>query len=53
MSDLRRQVTDRRSQGRPVDATIAELRRSILKKYPDWEQPQWIDFAIRYMFEKT
>jgi glyoxylase-like metal-dependent hydrolase (beta-lactamase superfamily II) len=53
MSDLRRQVIDRRSQGRPVDAAIAELRPSILSKYPDWEQPQWIDFTIRYMFEKS
>jgi glyoxylase-like metal-dependent hydrolase (beta-lactamase superfamily II) len=53
MSDLGRQVSDRRSQGRPVDAVIAELRPAILNKYPDWEQPQWIDFAIRYMYEKS
>jgi glyoxylase-like metal-dependent hydrolase (beta-lactamase superfamily II) len=53
MSDLGRQVSDRRSQGRPVDAVIAELRPSTLNRYPDWEQPQWIDFAIRYMYEKS
>lgn len=53
MSDLRDEVTSRRSRGATADAIVTELRPIILKKYAGWEQPQWIEFAIRYMFERS
>jgi glyoxylase-like metal-dependent hydrolase (beta-lactamase superfamily II) len=48
MADLRSRVAAARKAGNEADAIVAELSPKIRSEYPDWEAPEWIDFAIRY-----
>ncbi len=34
--------------GHDADETIAELEAKIVAQHPDWSQPEWVGFGIRY-----
>jgi glyoxylase-like metal-dependent hydrolase (beta-lactamase superfamily II) len=48
MLDLSKRVAAGREAGKDADAIIAELAPKIRAEHPDWDAPEWIDFAIRY-----
>jgi glyoxylase-like metal-dependent hydrolase (beta-lactamase superfamily II) len=48
MLDLGRRVAAERKAGKDADAIVAELGPKIRAEHPDWDAPEWIDFAIRY-----
>lgn len=47
MEDLRRDVAARAARGLATDAIIADLKPAVVAAHPDWDAPEWIDFAIR------
>jgi len=51
--DLGPRVAARRQAGENADAIAAKLGPQIRTEYPDWEAPEWIDFAIRYFASTT
>jgi glyoxylase-like metal-dependent hydrolase (beta-lactamase superfamily II) len=48
MVDLGRRVANERQAGKDADAIVAALGPKIRAEHPDWDAPEWIDFAIRY-----
>ena len=48
MIDLGRRVKSRRDRQEDADAIVATLGPEIRSEHPDWSQPEWVDFAIRY-----
>jgi glyoxylase-like metal-dependent hydrolase (beta-lactamase superfamily II) len=48
MIDLGRRVKSRHDQREDVEAIVAVLGPSVRGEHPDWSQPEWVDFAIRY-----
>jgi glyoxylase-like metal-dependent hydrolase (beta-lactamase superfamily II) len=46
--DLGARVAARRKAGEDADHIVAQLAPVIRAEHPDWEAPEWIDFAIRY-----
>jgi glyoxylase-like metal-dependent hydrolase (beta-lactamase superfamily II) len=46
--DLGRRVKSRRDGQGDADAIVAALGPEIRSEHPDWSQPEWVDFAIRY-----
>jgi glyoxylase-like metal-dependent hydrolase (beta-lactamase superfamily II) len=46
--DLAKRVAAERKAGKDADAIVAELGPKIRAEHPDWDAPEWIDFAIRY-----
>ena len=46
--DLGARVAARRKAGEDADQIVAQLAPVIRAEHPDWEAPEWIDFAIRY-----
>ena len=48
MLDLEKRVSERRKAGEDADKIVAELGPKVRAEHPDWEAPEWIDFAIRY-----
>lgn len=48
MIDLAARVANERKTGKDADAIVAELAPVIRSEHPDWDAPEWIDFAIRY-----
>ncbi|HUG61737.1 MAG TPA: MBL fold metallo-hydrolase, partial [Methylomirabilota bacterium] len=46
--DLGDRVAARRQAGEDVDAILLTLGPQIRAEHPDWDAPEWIDFAIRY-----
>lgn len=48
MLDLGKRVAAERKTGKEADAIVAELGPKIRAEHPDWDAPEWIDFAIRY-----
>jgi glyoxylase-like metal-dependent hydrolase (beta-lactamase superfamily II) len=46
--DLGARVAARRKAGEDADRIVAELAPAIRAEHPDWQAPEWIDFAIRY-----
>ncbi len=48
MLDLGRRVAAERKAGRDADKIVAELGPKIRSEHPDWDSPEWIDFAIHY-----
>lgn len=53
MLDLKSRVAAKVQDGRDADAIIATLGQKIRAEHPDWEAPEWIDFAIRYFAAKS
>jgi glyoxylase-like metal-dependent hydrolase (beta-lactamase superfamily II) len=48
MVDLGRRVAAERKSGADADGIVAKLAPVIRAEHPDWDSPEWIDFAIRY-----
>jgi glyoxylase-like metal-dependent hydrolase (beta-lactamase superfamily II) len=48
MIDLGRRVKSRGDKQEDADAIVAALGPEIRSEHPDWSQPEWVDFAIRY-----
>jgi glyoxylase-like metal-dependent hydrolase (beta-lactamase superfamily II) len=48
LEDLGPRVAARRKAGEGADAIVASLGPQLRAEHPDWEAPEWIDFAIRY-----
>jgi glyoxylase-like metal-dependent hydrolase (beta-lactamase superfamily II) len=48
MLDLGARVAARRKAGEDADTIIRDLAPKIRSEHPDWDAPEWIDFAIRY-----
>jgi len=48
MIDLSGRVAERRKAGKDAESIVAELAPVIRAEHPDWDAPEWIDFAIRY-----
>ena len=46
--DLKSQVAAEAKAGKSADAIVASLAPKIRAEHPDWDAPEWIDFAIRY-----
>jgi glyoxylase-like metal-dependent hydrolase (beta-lactamase superfamily II) len=53
MLDLETRVAERCKAGDDADRIIAELGPQIRNEHPDWNAPEWIDFAIRYYAAQT
>lgn len=51
ITDLGASVAKRVKSGDGVDAILADLGPQIRAAHPDWESPEWIDFAIRYFVD--
>jgi hypothetical protein len=48
MSALGQRVKSRRDSGEDVEAIVATLGPKVRGEHPNWSQPEWVDFAIRY-----
>jgi glyoxylase-like metal-dependent hydrolase (beta-lactamase superfamily II) len=44
---VRKESFARAEAGADPDEAVGSIAPSIRERYPDWEQPEWIDFAIR------
>lgn len=53
MLDLGARVAERRKVGEDADSIVATLAPVVRAEHPDWDSPEWIDFAIRYFSSKT
>jgi glyoxylase-like metal-dependent hydrolase (beta-lactamase superfamily II) len=51
--DLGKRVGEARAAGKEADAIVAELGPKVRAEHPDWQSPEWIDFAIRYFSTLT
>ena len=47
VEELRRDVGRLAAHGLEADAIVAELKPALIARHPDWDAPEWIDFAIR------
>ncbi|MBS3649830.1 MBL fold metallo-hydrolase [Pseudaminobacter sp. 19-2017] len=50
--DLKTRVAERTAAGESVDKILATLAPQVRAEHPDWDSPEWIDFAIRYFADK-
>jgi hypothetical protein len=48
ITDLGKRVAAERKTGKDADAIVAGLGPKVRAEHPDWDSPEWIDFAIRY-----
>ncbi|WP_368911978.1 MBL fold metallo-hydrolase [Taklimakanibacter deserti] len=46
--DLKSRVAAEVKAGKTADAIVASLAPKIRAEHPDWDAPEWVDFAIRY-----
>lgn len=53
MVDLGKRVAGARSAGKDADAIVAELGPVVRAEHPDWDSPEWVDFAIRYYASRS
>jgi glyoxylase-like metal-dependent hydrolase (beta-lactamase superfamily II) len=53
IQDLGPRVADRLRAGETVDDIIKTLAPQVRAEHPDWDSPEWIDFAIRYHTDKA
>ena len=44
---IRAEAVRGRQEGRPVDDVVAEVEGIAAGRWPDWENPEWIGFAVR------
>ena len=47
---LRAESKQRRDEGQSLDDTVAALDTDFRARHPDWEQPEWIGFAVRSFY---
>jgi len=45
--DVRDSVTEHVASGEDVERIAAELGPEVRERYADWDNPEWVDFAIR------
>ncbi|HUP33633.1 MAG TPA: MBL fold metallo-hydrolase [Gaiellaceae bacterium] len=45
--EVRESVADRMARGHDIETIAAELGPEIRARYESWDNPEWIDFAIR------
>jgi hypothetical protein len=48
MIDLKGRVAAEHKAGKGADAIVAALAPKVRAEHPDWDAPEWIDFAIRH-----
>ena len=48
MEELRDAAYAAADEGRSADETAAELEPRLQAQHPDWVQPEWVGFALRY-----
>ncbi|MDW6024193.1 MBL fold metallo-hydrolase [Mesorhizobium sp. BAC0120] len=53
IEDLGPRVADRLRAGESVDDIVKTLAAEVRAEHPDWDSPEWIDFAIRYFADKS
>ena len=53
MLDLGLRVASELKSGKSTDEIVATLGPKVRGEHPDWESPEWIDFAIRYFAAKA
>ena len=53
IEDLGPRVADRLRAGDSVDDIVKTLAPEVRAEHPDWDSPEWIDFAIRYFADKA
>jgi glyoxylase-like metal-dependent hydrolase (beta-lactamase superfamily II) len=53
MVDLAPRVAAEVKSGKGADEIVATLGPKVRAEHPDWEAPEWIDFAIRYFAAKA
>jgi glyoxylase-like metal-dependent hydrolase (beta-lactamase superfamily II) len=53
IEDLGPRVADRLKAGDGVDEIVRTLAPEMRAEHPDWDSPEWIDFAIRYFVDKA
>lgn len=53
MLDLGKRVAAEAKAGSDADTIVNTLGPKIRAEHPDWEAPEWIDFAIRYYAAKA
>jgi glyoxylase-like metal-dependent hydrolase (beta-lactamase superfamily II) len=53
IEDLSQRVAVRLKAGHNVDAILATLGPEIRAEHPDWDAPEWVDFAIRYFAARS
>ena len=53
MAVLGQRVAGARSAGKEADTIVAELGSVVRAEHPDWDSPEWIDFAIRYYASRS
>lgn len=51
--DLGPRVAAERKAGKSADEIVTVLGPKVRAEHPDWEAPEWIDFAIRYFASKA
>ncbi len=53
MLDLGPRVAAEVKSGKGKDDIVATLGPKVRAEHPEWEAPEWIDFAIRYFADKS
>ena len=53
IEDLGPRVAARLGAGDSVEAIVSALGPLVRAEHPDWDSPEWIDFAIRYFADKA
>ena len=51
LAALRTETRLRRQEGHPLDDTVVELDLEFRARYPGWQQPEWIGFAVRSFYD--
>jgi glyoxylase-like metal-dependent hydrolase (beta-lactamase superfamily II) len=52
IEDLGPRVAARLKAGASVDDVVRTLGPEVRAEHPDWDSPEWIDFAIRYFADR-
>ena len=53
IADLGPRVAAEVKDGKSADEIVATLGPKVRAEHPDWDAPEWIDFAIRYFAAKA
>jgi glyoxylase-like metal-dependent hydrolase (beta-lactamase superfamily II) len=52
MEELRDAAHGAADEGRSADEAVAELEPRFHAQHPDWVQPEWVAFAVRYFHDQ-
>jgi glyoxylase-like metal-dependent hydrolase (beta-lactamase superfamily II) len=50
LTTLRDESRRRQVDGQPLDDAVRELESELRSRHPDWQQPEWIGFAVRSFY---